>query len=283
MGSQTATSYAFAAPQDYDRAPVDHYASRHGAASMGMIAKFRLEYLSPSGYNGKHGKIAQWERRETRRRGEEDFLHDVDNFELTYFNVVAAPGAITKKVVRGRGKYSNGKRSNSAGKGPKGPKQRGSRPFPKGFQAAEAPINITTPKLYPEQKALMKNPYTSITLEHLNEVADGQEVDYHDLFRMGIQVPPCTVFKRFKVQGSMDDEFTTKNLTVYAHYFEPAARDKIESLGGKCVRLHDYTHLPLDPDAVSVNVKTDDTRMFAPLPDIDEDGEESEASEAGEA
>jgi len=35
------------------------------------------------------------------------------------------------------------------------------------------------------------------------------------------------------------NEFNTKNLTVFAHLFEPAAREKIEEFGGRCVRL-DY-------------------------------------------
>merc|ERR1712004_858773 len=105
--------------------------------------------------------------------------------------------------------------------------------------------------LLPEHKAMMRvDPYTPVTLADLNLCQDGDEVDYEDLFLKGIRVPKRGFrhFGRIKVKGTEDDEFSVKNLTVYAHAFEPPAREKIENLGGRCIRLHDWTSLPIDPD-----------------------------------
>merc|ERR1711975_60397 len=116
------------------------------------------------------------------------------------------------------------------------------------------------------------DPYNPITLETLNMCDDGDEVDYMDLFARGLPVRYIRKwrerpFQKFKVKGKDTDEFSVKNLTVYAHAFEPPAREKIEANGGRCVRLHEFAGIPMDEGAIA-------TLTMAPLG--------AEAAEAGE-
>merc|ERR1711972_313512 len=197
-----------------------------------------------------------WPRRESRRRGEELFRHDVDNFELHHNNVIRAPGGRMKKIRRGRSKY--GHHGRTCGYGQNGALSRGRRSVNPGYEGGQAPLHITTPKLLPEHKAMMRvDPYTSITLRDLSVCQDGDDVDIQDLRLKGANVRDNTTkwkFARVKVKGKEKDEFTVKNLTVYAHAFEPPAREKIEDLGGRCIRLHDWSNLPIDPDYAKVSV-----------------------------
>merc|ERR1719401_407354 len=211
-------------------------------------------WITPSGIDNRPGgQIFDWPRREGRRRGEELFRHDVDNFELCLHNLTHAPGSVKRKVRRGRGKY--GSHGRTCGRGTKGALSRGRRAVKAGYEGGRAPLHLTTPKLSDEQMTMMKvDPYTPLTLEQLNMCDDGDEVDFQDLFIRGIRLArQYRAYPRIKVKGTDEDEFTVKNLTVYAHAFEPPAREKIEALGGKCVRLHDWTNLPIDPDATRVN------------------------------
>merc|ERR1719330_1120670 len=75
-------------------------------------------------------------------------------------------------------------------------------------------ISVTTPKLDKAQLDSMKrDPYTMIKLKVLNMCEDGDEVDYMDLWTRGLPVRKIYKFDKFKVKGTMDEEFTTKNLT----------------------------------------------------------------------
>lgn len=222
----------------------EDYSSRSGVAGLGM--KAQVWYIQNNGFDGKSGgKIYDWKRRESRRRGEELFRHDVDSFELTLDNIIGAPGSKKKRIVRGRGKYGSHGRTCGFGNG--GAKKRGRRTINPAFEGGHVPLHIRTPKLSQEDlDSMRRDPYTPITLADLNMCDDGDEVDYMDLFVRGFPVKRQFKFDKFKVKGEDTDEFTTKNLTVYAHAFEPPAREKIEALGGKCVRLHEWAGIPLE-------------------------------------
>lgn len=241
---------------------------------MGM--KAQVWWIKNTGFDGKTGKVFDWKRRESRRRGLEMFRHDVDNFELTMHNLIAAPGAKKKKIRRGRGKY--GSHGRTCGYGNGGIKKRGRHHMNPWYEGGHVPLSRRLPKLDQEQLDSMKrDPYTPITLETLNTLDDGDEVDYQDLYTRGCPVQeiwhtPDRRFYKFKVKGKDTDEFSVKNLTVYAHAFEPPAREKIEALGGRCLRLAEYTNVPVDEGAKA-------TLTMAPLGSVDEAGEESGSEE----
>merc|ERR1719382_1912697 len=98
---------------------------------------------------------------------------------------------------------------------------------------------------------MKREEYTDVKLSVLNQCHDGDQVDYQDLLMRGLRVRKVDRpwHKRIKIRAHERDKFTVKNLTVYAHAFEPPAKEKIEALGGRCVRLHDWTSLPIDLDA----------------------------------
>uniref|UniRef100_A0A7S1R2I1 Large ribosomal subunit protein uL15/eL18 domain-containing protein n=1 Tax=Alexandrium catenella TaxID=2925 RepID=A0A7S1R2I1_ALECA len=245
MGTPTAT--AFGVVQTGPEA-------REGVAGMGM--KAQVWWIQNNGFDGRPGKVFDSRRRESRRRGEEMFRHDVDTFELTQSNLIRAPGSRKFKIRRGRGKYGHHGRTCGFGNG--GAKKRGRRTINPGYEGGHVPLHIRTPILTKEQRDSMKrDPFTPITLGILNMCSEGEKVDYMDLFTRGFPVTRIRKFDRFKVKGDEKDEFTVKNLTVYAHAFEPAAREKIEDNGGKCVRLHEWSNLPLDEQATAVLVTPD--------------------------
>lgn len=231
-------------------APAAQAPQSQGVAGMEM--KNQVWWIKNTGFDGRGGKIFDWRRRESRRRGEELFRHDVDNFELNMHNLIAAPGSAKKKVVRGRGKY--GSHGRTCGYGNGGAHKRGRRTLNPGYEGGVKPLHIKTPILTKAQQDSMKrDPFTPVYLETLNMCDDGDEVDYMDLFMRGLPVQRQYKFDRIKIKGTDTDEFDVKNLTVYAHAFEPPAREKIEKNGGRCVRLHEWSNLPLDEGAIRVS------------------------------
>jgi len=232
-------------------AEVQETGSQNGAAGLNM--RHQTWWLLNTGFDGRKGKIFDSRRRESRRRGEELFRHNPDNFELTLHNLVRAPGARKFKIRRGRGKY--GHHGRTCGYGQMGAKSRGRGTVPIWYEAGNVPLQKRIPKLSQEQMASMRpDPYTPITLAVLNCCDDGDEVDYMDLYIRGLPIKKTSKRDIYKVKGTEEDEFTVKNLTVYAHLFEPAAREKIELNGGRCIRLDETTNLPAGGDAVRVPV-----------------------------
>jgi len=242
LGAPVASSFVVTVSTE---PPVDDYSRRSGVAGMGM--KNQVWWITNDGFDNHRGHIFDWRRRESRRRGEELFRHDVDNFELTCHNLISAPGSHKKKVVRGRGKYGHHGRTCGYGNG--GVKKRGRRHMNPWFEGGKIPLARRLPKLTPEQmKMNRKEEYTHIPLRILNKCMDGDEVDYNDLILRGFNVKKVTKpwFRRIKIRGDDKDEFTVKNLTVYAHAFEPPAKEKIETLGGRCIRIHDKAGIPVE-------------------------------------
>merc|ERR1712050_322513 len=133
----------FAVTQPISVVPANDYSSRSGAAGLGM--KAQVWWIQNNGFDGRSGKIFDSRRRESRRRGEELYLHDVDNFELTSQNLCPAPGSRKRKIRRGRGKY--GSHGRTCGYGQKGALSRGRRKINPGYEGGGKPLHITTPKL----------------------------------------------------------------------------------------------------------------------------------------
>ncbi|CAK9025708.1 unnamed protein product [Durusdinium trenchii] len=253
MGTSCASSYILS-PSAYEVTPQPQPVAS-GVASMGM--KAQVWWIRNNGFDGpKRGgaRIFESRRRESRRRGEELFRHDVDEFELCVHNLIHAPGSLKKRIQRGRGKYGHHGRTCGHGCTKNGAHKRGRRTINPGYEGNQKPLHLKTPKLTQAQRDSMKqDPYTPITVQVLNLCEDGDEVDYMDLFVRGFPVPPRKKFDRVKVKATDAEELTAKNLTVYAHAFEPAAREKIEMNGGRCIRLSDVGSLPIDARWLSTN------------------------------
>lgn len=251
-----------------------------GVAGMGM--KAQTWWVRNNGFDGpaKGGaKIFDSRRRESRRRGEELFRHDVDNFELCVHNLIPAPGSHRRKVLRGRGKYGHHGRTCGWGISGNGAKKRGRRTLNPGYEGGGKPLHLRTPVLsQPDLDSMKADPYTPVTLKVLNMCDDGDEVDYMDLFVRGFPVKKKRKFEKIKIKGADTDEFEVKNLIVYAHAFEPPAREKIEANGGRCVRLTEVGSVPVGQKWLNTNelqVGDDDEEEGDAAPD----GEESAAEE----
>ena len=134
-----------------------------------------------------------------------------------------AAGARTKPTRPGRGDGSG--RGKTAGRGTKGTKARGKiKAF---FEGGQMPLVRRIPQLKgfkrPERRA-----YLPVNLADL-ERFEGPEVGPEEFRRVGLLSRRVA---RVKVLGDGD---VTSALTVRAHAFSAAAREKIEAAGGTAV------------------------------------------------
>ena len=133
------------------------------------------------------------------------------------------PGAKTAPKRLGRGIGSGlGKAS---GKGHKGQNARAGGGVRPGFEGGQLPLQRRLPKRG------FRNPdkvrYTLVNLERLQDVPEGTVVNPQFLLEAGIV---RRIDGLVKVLGRGE---LTRRLTVQAHAFSEAAREKIEALGGK--------------------------------------------------
>jgi large subunit ribosomal protein L15 len=140
--------------------------------------------------------------------------------QLKLHNLSPAPGSKKKKIRVGRGE--GGRRGKTAGRGTKGLKARNSlRP---GFEGGQTPLAMRLPKLRG-----FKNPnkeyYAIVNLSSLTEFEAGSEVTPEVLRERGL------IRHRGQVKVLAEGELD-KALTVKAHAFSAAAKDKIEKAGG---------------------------------------------------
>lgn len=140
--------------------------------------------------------------------------------QLKLHNLSPAPGSKKKKIRVGRGE--GGRRGKTAGRGTKGLKARSKlRP---GFEGGQTPLAMRLPKL----KGFTNPNKESFAIVNLSTLAD---------FDKGSEVTPETLRDRGLIrhrgrvkvlaEGDLD-----KALTVKAHAFSKAAKDKIEGAGG---------------------------------------------------
>ena len=141
-----------------------------------------------------------------------------------------APGAHKPKTRVGRGDGSKGK---SAGRGTKGTGAR--KNVPAGFEGGQLPLQIRVPKLKGHTKSFPASArpsgprsvdYQPVNLHQIQQsFPDGGEIGVADLARAGLVRPDEAV----KVLA--DGEFTVA-VTLSAHRFSAAAKDKITAAGG---------------------------------------------------
>lgn len=140
--------------------------------------------------------------------------------QLKLHDLVAPAGSKKKKVRVGRGEA--GRRGKTAGRGTKGLKAR-SKQRP-GFEGGQTPLAMRLPKLKGFTNP-NKERYAIVNVESLNTFRKGSEVTPESLRERGLIRHKGLV----KVLAEGDLE---KSLTVKAHAFSAAAREKIEQAGG---------------------------------------------------
>lgn len=140
--------------------------------------------------------------------------------QLKLHHLSPAPGSKKKKIRVGRGE--GGRRGKTAGRGTKGLKARSSlRP---GFEGGQTPLAMRLPKLKG-----FKNPNKeSFAIVNLSTL---------ELFDAGVEVTPETLRERGLIRHRgrvkvLAEGDLTKKLTVKAHAFSGAAKEKIEKAGG---------------------------------------------------
>lgn len=134
-----------------------------------------------------------------------------------------APGSTTVVKRKGRGHGSgNGK---TAGKGHKGQNARSGGGVRPGFEGGQMPLARRLPKRGFTNIFAAK--YVTVNVEALNAFEDGAVVDAKMLRASGV------IRKELDGVKVLGDGELAKKLTVKAAKFSKAAKEKIESAGGK--------------------------------------------------
>lgn len=125
-----------------------------------------------------------------------------------------------KRIGRGPGS-GHGK---TATKGHKGQKARSGGSIKAGFEGGQMPLQRRLPKR--GFTPLSRTEYAVINLKQLNSFTDGTTVDLQTLVECGIIKKPLDGLK------VLADGVLERKLTVRAHRFSGAAREKITAAGG---------------------------------------------------
>ena len=135
-----------------------------------------------------------------------------------------AAGSVTPAWRKGRGAGSgNGK---TAGKGHKGQNARSGGGVRLGFEGGQIPLYRRLPKR--GFTNVFATTYAIVNVEALNAFEDGAVVNTEALLEKGIIKK---ALDGVKVLGRGE---ITKKVTVQAAIFSASAKEKIESVGGKC-------------------------------------------------
>lgn len=143
-----------------------------------------------------------------------------DKEQLKLHDLVPPAGSKKKKVRVGRGE--GGRRGKTAGRGTKGLLAR-SRLRP-GFEGGQTPLAMRLPKLKGFTNP-NKEKFAIVNVESLNVFRKGSEVTPESLRERGLIRHKGLV--KVLAEGELE-----KSLTVKAHAFSAAAKDKIEKAGG---------------------------------------------------
>ena len=139
---------------------------------------------------------------------------------LQLHDLKPSPGSKKKAIRVGRG--PGGKGGKTAGRGTKGLKARNTlRP---GFEGGQTPMSMRIPKLKGFRNP-NKETFAIINIESLNRFGPGAVVNPDELRKRGLVKHHGRV--KVLAEGELD-----RALTVQAHAFSAAAREKIESAGG---------------------------------------------------
>ena len=134
-------------------------------------------------------------------------------------------GSVKIRFRKGRGAGSgNGK---TAGKGHKGQNARSGGGVRPGFEGGQLPLYRKLPKRGFKNLRFGKQ-YTVVNVESFNKFNDGDVVDSALLLAKGIIGDLAKDGLKVLGEGEL-----TKKLTVKAAVFSAAAKEKIESVGGK--------------------------------------------------
>jgi len=140
--------------------------------------------------------------------------------QLKLHHLKPAAGSKKQRIRVGRGE--GGRRGKTAGRGTKGLKARNSlRP---GFEGGQTPLSMRLPKL-PGFKNPNKEEFAIVNLAALEIFDAGSEVNPEELRSRGLIRHKGRV--KVLAQGELG-----KALTVKAHAFSAAAKQKIEAAGG---------------------------------------------------
>lgn len=147
-------------------------------------------------------------------------MPDEEREQLKLHHLAPSPGSKKKKIRVGRGE--GGRRGKTAGRGTKGLKARNSlRP---GFEGGQTPLAMRLPKL-PGFKNPNKEYFAIVNLATLGQFDPQSEVTPDTLRSAGL----IRHRGRLKVLAEGDID---RPLTVKAHAFSKAAKEKIEAAGG---------------------------------------------------
>ena len=124
----------------------------------------------------------------------------------------------------------------TCGFGMRGQKSRSGRPERPGFEGGQTPLYRRLPKFVgkPTGPGHTKTVYNIIKLDMLNSAAAGSTCNFESLLESGASTKSKHGIHKIVV-GQKD--FTAKDITVQAHAFTAAAREAIETAGGKCELL----------------------------------------------
>lgn len=140
--------------------------------------------------------------------------------QLKLHHLAPAPGSKKKKIRVGRGE--GGRRGKTAGRGTKGLKARNTlRP---GFEGGQTPLAMRLPKLRGFTNP-NKEQFAIVNLSSLEGFDAGSEVTPETLRERGL------IRHRGRVKVLAEGDLG-KALTVKAHAFSSAAKEKIEKAGG---------------------------------------------------
>lgn len=143
-----------------------------------------------------------------------------DREQLKLHDLAPPAGSKKKKVRVGRGE--GGRRGKTAGRGTKGLLAR-SRLRP-GFEGGQTPLAMRLPKLKGFTNP-NKERFAIVNVESLNVFRKGSEVTPESMRERGLIRHKGLV--KVLAEGELE-----KSLTVKAHAFSAAAKDKIEKAGG---------------------------------------------------
>ena len=127
-----------------------------------------------------------------------------------------------KRVGRGMGS----RRGKTSGRGHKGARSVSGYSKMRGFEGGQMPMHRRLPKR--GFTNIFRTEYTVVNLDRLNEL-EGDSFDFDTLKKLGVVKK---LEAGLKVLGTGD---VTRALTITAHAFSEAARQKIEAAGGKAI------------------------------------------------
>ena len=135
------------------------------------------------------------------------------------------PGAKHRRKRLGQGESSG--HGKTSGRGGKGQTARSGSSIRIGFEGGQMPLIRRIPKRG-FNNARHTTAYVAVNLDSLEQFDNGARVDVEAIRNAGLANGPVKLVK------ILADGALTKKLTVVAHKFSAAAKQKIEAAGGTC-------------------------------------------------